>query len=176
MNTLNNIHALVDIDPSKAQETIRELSKMMRFVLYEGDKSGVPLTKEFEFVRTYTKLMQLRYSDKVRITVDVPDEAPDVTIPPLMLISFIENAFKHGISYQHDSFIDIKVVLRNPLPDVTHLCFTCSNSKAERPNQEKGGVGLANVKKRLDLLYDKNYTLKIKDEADIYIVELILPL
>ena len=171
MNTLNNIHALVDIDPSKAQETIRELSKMMRFVLYEGDKSGVPLTKEFEFVRTYTKLMQLRYSDKVRITVDVPDEAPDVTIPPLMLISFIENAFKHGISYQHDSFIDIKLEVKD-----NNLSFTCRNSKAEKPNQEKGGVGLANVKKRLDLLYDKKYSLDIKDEPDIYIVELKLPL
>ena len=171
MNTLNNIHALVDIDPSKAQETIRELSKMMRFVLYEGDKSGVPLTKEFEFVRTYTKLMQLRYSDKVKITVDVPEVAPDMTIPPLMLISFIENAFKHGISYQHDSFIDIKLEVKN-----NDLSFTCRNSKAEIPNQEKGGVGLANVKKRLDLLYDKSYTLNIKDEPDIYIVELKLPL
>ena len=171
MNTLNNIHALVDIDPSKAQETIRELSKMMRFVLYEGDKSGVPLTKEFEFIRNYTKLMQLRYSDKVKITIDVPEEAPDVTIPPLMLISFIENAFKHGISYQHDSFIDIKLSIKDNI-----LCFDCRNSKAEKPNQEKGGVGLANVKKRLDLLYDKSYTLEIKDEPDIYIVELKIPL
>ena len=173
MNTLNNIHALVDIDPSKAQETIRELSKMMRFVLYEGDKSGVPLTKEFEFIRNYTKLMQLRYSDKVKITIDVPEEAPDVTIPPLMLISFIENAFKHGISYQHDSFIDIKLEISN---SASNLLFTCRNSKAEKPNQEKGGVGLANVRKRLDLLYDKSYTLDIKDEPDIYIVELKIPL
>ena len=171
MNTLNNIHALVDIDPQKAQETILELSKMMRFVLYEGDKKGVPVTKEFEFIRTYTKLMKLRYTDKVKITVDVPEEAPDKTIPPLMLISFIENAFKHGISYQHDSFVDIKVELKD-----SNLLFTCKNSKAEKPNQEKGGVGLANVKKRLDLLYDNNYTLNIKDEADIYFVELKLPL
>ena len=176
MNTLNNIHALVDIDPSKAQETIRELSKMMRFVLYEGDKSGVPLTKEFEFIRNYTKLMQLRYSDKVKITVDIPQEAPDVTIPPLMLISFIENAFKHGISYQHDSFIEIKLEISTPSPLSSNLLFTCRNSKAEKPNQEKGGVGLTNVKKRLDLLYDKSYTLDIKDEPDIYIVELKIPL
>ncbi len=171
MNTLNNIHALVDIDPSKAQETILELSKMMRFVLYEGDKSGVPLTKEFSFIRTYVKLMELRYTDKVKITVDVPNEAPDKTIPPLMLISFIENAFKHGISYQHDSFVDIKVSI-----DGDYLLFTCVNSKAEKPNQEKGGVGLANVRKRLDLLYDKRYKLDIKDEPDIYTVELKLPL
>ncbi|MBQ4414045.1 MAG: sensor histidine kinase [Prevotella sp.] len=176
MNTLNNIHALVDIDPAKAQDTILELSKMMRFVLYEGDKSGVPLNRELEFIRTYITLMQLRYTDKVKINLDLPTQVPDKTIPPLMLVSFIENAFKHGVSYQHDSFIDIKVELIEPLPQVTHLHFTCTNSKAEKPNQEKGGVGLVNVKKRLDLLYDKNYTLSIKDDTDTYFVELILPL
>lgn len=176
MNTLNNIHALVDIEPTKAQDTILELSKMMRFVLYEGDKSGVPLNRELEFIRTYITLMQLRYTDKVKITLDLPTEVPDKTMPPLMLVSFIENAFKHGVSYQHDSFIEIKVSIDEPLPEVTHLHFSCRNSKAEHPNQEKGGVGLVNVKKRLDLLYDKNYTLNIKDEADIYTVELIIPL
>ena len=176
MNTLNNIHALVDINPAKAQDTILELSKMMRFVLYEGDKSGVPLNRELEFIRTYVTLMQLRFTDKVKITVDLPSKAPDKTIPPLMLVSFIENAFKHGVSYQHDSFIEIKISIVEPLPQVAHLHFTCKNSKAERPNQEKGGVGLVNVKKRLNLLYDKNYTLNIKDEKDTYFVELILPL
>ena len=87
MNTLNNIHALVDIDPEKAKDTILELSKMMRFILYEGDKKGVPLSKEFEFIRTYIQLMKLRYTDKVKITVDLPSEAPDKVVPPLMLIS-----------------------------------------------------------------------------------------
>ena len=182
MNTLNNIHALVDINPAKAQDTILELSKMMRFVLYEGDKSGVPLTKEFEFIRNYTRLMQLRYTDKVKISVDLPTEAPDKTIPPLMLITFIENAFKHGVSYQHDSFINIKLTIDN-----NHLYFDCQNSKAEKLHKEnaqgangtsekKGGVGLTNVRKRLGLLYDKRYTLDIKDEPDIYTVKLILPL
>ena len=182
MNTLNNIHALVDINPQKAQDTILELSKMMRFVLYEGDKSGVPLTKEFEFIRNYTRLMQLRYTDKVKISVDLPTEAPDKTIPPLMLITFIENAFKHGVSYQHDSFINIKLTIDN-----NHLYFDCQNSKAEKLHKEnaqgangtsekKGGVGLTNVRKRLGLLYDKRYTLDIKDEPDIYTVKLILPL
>ena len=173
MNTLNNIHALVDIDPAKAQETILELSKMMRFVLYEGDKQGVPLTKEFEFIRTYIHLMNLRYTDKVRISVDLPGEAPDKTIPPLMLISFIENAFKHGISYQHESFVEVAITL-SPQPASLH--FTCRNSKSEKPNQEKGGVGLANVRKRLNLLYGNNYTLNIQDENDSYYVELNIPL
>ncbi|MBQ7512102.1 MAG: histidine kinase, partial [Prevotella sp.] len=82
MNTLNNIHALVDIDPEKAKESIVELSKMMRFILYEGDKHGVPLSREFDFIRNYITLMRLRYTDKVKITVDLPDEAPDKTVPP----------------------------------------------------------------------------------------------
>jgi LytS/YehU family sensor histidine kinase len=171
MNTLNNIHALVDIDPEKAKDTILELSKMMRFILYEGDKSGVPLTREFDFIRHYVTLMQLRYTDKVDIRTDLPDEAPDKTVPPLMLISFIENAFKHGISYQHQSFVHIKVEVIDD-----HLHFTCRNSKAEIPNQEKGGVGLTNVKQRLHLLYDNNYTLKIQNQPDSYNVELTIPL
>ena len=171
MNTLNNIHALVDIDPEKAKDTILELSKMMRFILYEGDKSGVPLTREFDFIRHYVALMQLRYTDKVEIRTELPENAPDKTLPPLMLINFIENAFKHGISYQQQSFVHIKITVSND-----QLHFTCSNSKAETPNQEKGGVGLANVKQRLHLLYDNNYSLKIQDQPDSYNVELTIPL
>ena len=171
MNTLNNIHALVDIDPEKAKDTILELSKMMRFILYEGDKSGVPLAREFDFIRHYVALMQLRYTNKVEILIDLPSEAPDKTVPPLMLISFIENAFKHGISYQQQSFVHIKVAI-----DGDKLHFNCSNSKAETPNQEKGGVGLANVKQRLRLLYDSNFELHIQDKPDTYIVELTIPL
>ena len=171
MNTLNNIHALVDIDPEKAQATILELSKMMRFVLYEGDKNNVTLSREFDFLRTYIHLMELRYTDKVKISVDLPSEVPDKTLPPLMLISFVENAFKHGVSYRHDSFIEVSATLSSD-----QLHFTCRNSKADHPNEEKGGVGLSNVKKRLDLLYDDRYTLDISDEATTYNVELTLPL
>ena len=176
MNTLNNIHALVDIDPEKAKDTILELSKMMRFVLYEGDKKGVPLSREFDFIRNYITLMKLRYTDKVSIAIDLPAEVPDKQIPPLMLITFIENAFKHGISYQHPSFIDVRVTLSDPSAPASRLSFTCRNSKADKPNEEKGGVGLKNVKQRLNLLYDNNYTLNIKDETDVYNVELTIPL
>ena len=173
MNTLNNIHALVDIDPAKAQETIVELSKMMRYVLYEKGESqqGVPLTKELEFIRTYVKLMQLRYTEKVKITLNLPHEVPDRQIPSLVLVTFIENAFKHGVSYQRESFIEMTVEVQDD-----HLHFTCRNSKADVPNQQKGGVGLANVRKRLDLLYDHNYTLSIHDDPQVYTVDLTLPL
>ena len=182
MNTLNNIHALVDIDPEKAKDTILELSKMMRFVLYEGNKQGVPLSREMDFIRHYVTLMQLRYTDKVRITLDLPSEVPDRQIPPLILITFIENAFKHGVSYQHDSFIEAKVVVEGD-----KLRFWCRNSKSEKSNEErlqvggssagtKGGVGLDNVRKRLNLLYDNRYSLNIKDEANTYCVQLNIPL
>ncbi len=178
MNTLNNIHALVDIDPEKAQKTIVELSKMMRFVLYEGNKQSVPISREFDFIRHYISLMQLRYTEKVTITVDLPQELPDRQIPPLILITFIENAFKHGVSYQHTSFIEVKAEV------LAHeLHFTCRNSKTEEPSpapnshiaEQEGGVGLANVRKRLDLLYEQNYTLSISDNAGVYTVELNIP-
>ena len=171
MNTLNNIHALVDIDAETAKSTILELSKMMRFILYEGDKKGVPLTREFDFIRNYVTLMRLRFTDKVRINMELPTQVPDKQIPPLMLITFIENAFKHGISYQHESFIDVKAEIEGD-----QLHFSCRNSKAEKANEEKGGVGLANVRQRLHLLYDNNYTLKIQDNPDIYNVQLTIPL
>ena len=171
MNTLNNIHALVDIDPVKAKDTILELSKMMRYVLYEGNKQGVPLSRELDFVRHYVTLMQLRYTDKVRISLDMPQVVPDRQIAPLILITFIENAFKHGVSYQHESFIEVNIYIEN-----NKLKFTCRNTIAEMPNEEKGGVGLANIRKRLFLLYRNNYILHIHDDSDIYSVGLVIPL
>jgi hypothetical protein len=170
MNTLNNIHALVDIDPEKAKGTILELSKMMRFVLYEGNKQGVPLSREMDFIRHYVTLMQLRYTDKVHIALDLPGYVPDRQIPPLILITFIENAFKHGVSYQRESFIGVKVGVEKE-----SLVFECRNSKANVSNEEQGGVGLANVRKRLDLLYGNNYTLSIHNDADVFSVELNIP-
>ena len=171
MNTLNNIHALVDIDPEKAKETIVELSKMMRFVLYEGNKQGVPLSRELDFIRHYVTLMQLRYTDRVRIDVNLPHEVPDRQIPPLILITFIENAFKHGVSYQRESFIEVKVCVEGD-----ELKFSCRNSKSEKSNEKKGGVGLDNVRKRLNLLYGNRYVLSIHNDANIYTVELNIPL
>ena len=174
MNTLNNIHALVDIDPEKAKDTILELSKMMRYVLYEGDKQMIPLQRETDFLKTYISLMRLRYTDKVKISVQLPERVPEVGIPPLLLITFVENAFKHGISYKQESFIDVKLSL-----DDDRLKFTCKNSKVavkEGDGENAGGVGLANVKQRLELLYGENYTLDFDETDNTYEVLLLLPL
>lgn len=173
MNTLNNIHALVDIDPERAKTTIVELSKMMRHILYEGSKKLIPLTREVEFLNLYVQLMRLRYTRKVHINVDVPPQLPELKLPPLMLIIFVENAFKHGISYREESFIDIKLRVENK-----RLLFSCCNSKptqVQRTN-EKGGMGLQNVRQRLELLYDDNYTLDISDGEKTYEVKLDIPM
>ena len=171
MNTLNNIHALVDIDPEKAKSTILELSKMMRFMLYEGSKSVVPLEREMTFLQNYITLMKLRYTDKVRISVDVPASLPNKDVPPLMFITFVENAFKHGVSYRQESFIDIAMTIASD-----RLTFTCVNSRIPKEEDKHGGVGLANVRQRLDLIYGQNYQLDIRDEQTSYTVKLTLPL
>lgn len=100
MNTLNNIHALVDMDAGKAKRTIVELSKLMRYVLYEASNRTILLSREIQFLDNYIALMKLRYTGRVRIECCMPDEVPEVQIPPLLFISFVENAFKHGVSYR----------------------------------------------------------------------------
>ena len=171
MNTLNNIHALVDIDPEKAKTTIVELSKMMRYILYEGSNRLIPVQREMQFLNNYVLLMRLRYPDKVSITFDAPSAVPDLLLPPLLLIIFVANAFKHGISYCNDSFINISFRIEGG-----RLVFKCRNSKNMNRNCEKGGLGLVNVRKRLDLLFAQNYRLDITDGADVYEVTLSLPL
>jgi hypothetical protein len=171
MNTLNNIHALVDIDAEKAKQTIVELSHIMRFALYDGAKQMVPLRLDLGFLESYIRLMQLRYTDKVTITVDIPDDLPPCELPPMLFITFVENAFKHGVSYQQQSFVEVSFRVTGK-----HLHFTCRNSKAPvRPNAGEGGVGLQNVRRRLDLIYGKDYVLDISDGETVYTVSLMLP-
>ncbi len=107
MNTLNNIHALIDIDGERAKETVIELSRIMRYVLYDADRPTVPLRKEMEFIDNYIRLMRIRYAGEVEIRTLCPADPPDVQVPPLMLITLTENAFKHGMSYR-------EVVYRHP--------------------------------------------------------------
>ena len=174
MNTLNNIHALVDIDPGRAKASIVELSKLMRYVLYEGNNKLTPLSREVQFLRNYVQLMSMRYNTgNVSISLDAPDVLPDSMLPPLLLVIFVENAFKHGISYRTKSFVEISLQ-----PHADRLLFSCRNSRPEIKHDEnmKGGVGLSNVRRRLDLLFPNDYTLDIKEEEDTYTVKLEIPL
>lgn len=171
MNTLNNIHALVDIDASKAKKALVELSKLMRYVLYETSNKTILLSREIQFLDNYIELMKLRYINKVSIEVVLPLEVPEVQIPPLLFISFIENAFKHGVSYRKDSFIRISMEL-----DGDKLLFRCSNSNWRKEDGQYHGIGLENIRKRLRLLFGNDYTLSIDETDDRFSVLLIIPL
>lgn len=171
MNTLNNIHALVDIDPEQAKASIEEFSKLMRFLLYEGDRPTIPLTTELEFLRHYIALMKIRYADSVHIDLSLPEEAPGAEVPPLVFASFVENAFKHGISYERPSFIRVAVALEDG-----KIVFKCVNTRQGEDQVRSHGVGLANVRGRLDLLYGDRYTLLIDPSTELYDILLLLPM
>ena len=180
MNTLNNIHALVDIDGERAKEAIIQLSKILRYVLYESNHERVPMAKETEFMDNYTQLMRMRYTDKLRFSVSFPDDATGITVPPLLFISFVENAFKHGVSYQQDSFIDIVCRCTTGRRGENRLLWICRNSKHRKPDAvdmpAQGGVGMANVRQRLDLIYGNDYSLDISETDNTYEVTLNIPL
>ena len=173
MNTLNNIHALIDIDPEKAKSTIVRLSRLMRYMLYESNHILVPLMRELSFLNHYIALMKMRYSEKVVVTVDIPDTLPDCMVPPLLYVTFVENAFKHGVTYEKESFIYIDLNVENE-----RVVFHCTNSKPAKEAQatKPGGVGLTNVRRRLRLIYGSDYMLDINDTNDRYDLRLSLPL
>lgn len=171
MNTLNNIHALVDIDPERSKEAILQLSAMMRYMLYDGARDWVPLDREVAFLKNYINLMRLRYTDRLRIDVGLPASLPESTVPPLIFVTFVENAFMHGVSYVHPSFVEV-----NLKAEGNDLMFTCRNSKAEvTPDTHQGGVGLENVTKRLALIYGDRQMYDVQEDGQTYTVSLRLP-
>jgi len=171
MNTLNNIHALVDIDPEKAKESIEVFSKMMRILLYEGDAPTIPLAKELDFIEHFISLMRLRYpEDAVRIETLFPEDRSGAAVPPLVMASFVENAFKHGISYSAASFIRVKVELQDG-----KVVFHCSNSSFPSEGDKRHGIGLENIRKRLSLPYGNAYTLSTDEEEGRYDVLMAIP-
>jgi len=172
MNTLNNIHALIDINSKTAQLSIVKLSKMMRYLLYESDQGTTTLEKEIIFINSFVDLMKLRIDESVNVSLSVPEKYDNVSLPPLLLMPFIENAFKYGISYQEESYINIILEQVGKF-----IIFRCNN-RILTQNASNGlgkGIGLRNVKKRLDLLFGSAYSLIIDDSGKEFLVKLILP-
>jgi len=170
MNTLNDLQAYIDTDPEKAKDIIKVLSQIIHYVFDEGNKQFVPLYNELDLIQNYVKLMQLRYADKVKVTLDLP-LVPARQIPPLILITFVENAFKYGVSEQQESFVEIKASV-----EADKLKFICRNSKTGQPIEEKDCTNVDNVRKRLNLLYDLEYSFRIEDEPQTNTVEFIITL
>lgn len=185
MNTLNNIHALVDIDGERAKEAIIQLSKILRYVLYETNNKRVSINKELEFMQNYTDLMRMRYGKKLQFTdtscqLVTPGTDQPQMIPPLLFISFVENAFKHGVSYQQPSFIEITGKRYKDKQEHNRLLWSCRNSKHQKQQQttvpQQGGVGMANVRQRLDIIFGNNYTLNVNETDNTYEVTLDIPM
>lgn len=171
MNTLNNIQALIDIDSDRAQVVIQQLSKMMRYMLYESDRNMVPLSKEIEFMQHFVDLMRIRYPEDVCIMTSFPKVEKSIYIHSLLFISFVENAFKYGVSYDEDSVVSVSLNVEDSL-----LKFNCINTVNQHPTDEgKGGIGLQNARKRLDLLYPGEYSLNISTADNLYSVSLSIP-
>ena len=171
MNTLNNIHALIDIDTECAKDCVIELSKMMRYVLYDSGAHNISLQNELTFVSNYINLMKIRYTDDIDITFEHPQRrTSEIFIPPLLFIVFVENAFKHGVSYNEPSFIHIRVTFDN-----REVHFSVENSRHPSHSTKKAGIGLENVKKRLELIYGTDYSLNIDSSPKTYRAELIIP-
>lgn len=171
-NTLNNIYSLVAINPERAQYAIHDLSRLLRHVLYEDNQTSVSLDNELVFMKSYIELMGLRLSGNVKLDVNMPEDGGGVLIAPLLFISLVENAFKHGVSPSEPSFIRINLCLEERRK-VRCLIENSYFPKADT-DRSGSGIGLGNLRKRLELLYPGHYALKTGLEGDRYVAELNL--
>ncbi len=173
MNMLNNIHGMIEINPPKAQEMVLDLSRLMRYLLYDSSRMMVPLEAELDFIRNYLRLMRIRYPEnKLRITCELPETplTSGVDVPPLLFLVYIENAFKHGVSYRRDSFIDISIRIRD-----NRVEFSCVNSFTPSASPHTPGIGLRNSAQRLRLIYGDDCALTTSCADDRYTVTLSIP-
>jgi len=174
MNTLNNIHALIDINAEDAKNTIIELSTMMRYLLYDTAHGQTTLKKEIHFIESYIALMQLRFPKKVTVTLEVPHNIEDIQIPPMLFLSFLENAFKHGVSYQAESFVSFKLEqIENKLSCIIR---NTKHSNMEILDKSYSGIGLTNIKQSLKLLFGNDYILNIFENEKEFEVQLTIPI
>ncbi|MDB2606626.1 histidine kinase [Zobellia sp.] len=168
-NSLNNIYSLVDISPDRAKSTIHSLGKLMRYLLYETNTELVPLNKEIEFMRKYIELMKLRLTDKTKIESSFPLSATQIQIAPLLFISLIENAFKHGVSASKDSMISLEM---NVQKNVVNFTLENYNFPKEDSDKSGSGIGLQNLEKRLELLYPNKHSFQKELKEGVYTVNL----
>ncbi len=173
-NTLNNISSLVQIDADKAQDAIAQLSDLLRYAMYETRHEKVPIQGEVEFMRNYIELMKLRCNEKTVVNCNLSTANSQTEIAPLLFISLIENAFKHGVSSSRDSMVDIQLTA-----DTDQITFCCQNTNYPKDEQNRSGsgIGIENTKRRLDLIYHDRYTWEQSvSEDNIYTTRITIQL
>lgn len=173
-NSLNSVYFLIDKNNAEAREALRQFSDMLRYQLYEVNGEKIPIEKEISYLRDYVHLQQLRKDEKYKVDLNCSPDVKNFSIEPLLLISFVENAFKH-ISHKADgkNFIRLELARSNG-----HFEFTVENSfeKGVYTTEQQGGIGMKNVKRRLELLYPGAHQLLVDDKEGIYKVNLKLKL
>ncbi|SFH29834.1 sensor histidine kinase [Pedobacter insulae] len=168
-NSLNNIYSLAYQKSDKTADAILKLSEIMRYMIYESNDSWVALSKEVEYVQSYIELQKLRFKDGAAVELTLNGEIDAQHIVPLILISFVENAFKHGVANDPQDPIRINIIANQKI-----LHFSITNKKSKTNKDAMGGVGLNNVERRLQLLYPDRYKLNIVNSATHYTSELML--
>jgi LytS/YehU family sensor histidine kinase len=168
-NSLNNIYSLAYQKSDKTADAVLKLSEIMRYMIYESNDSWVSLSKEIEYVKSFIELQKLRFKDGAAVELTINGEIDDQPIVPLILISFVENAFKHGVANDPNDPIKINLIANQKI-----LHFSITNKKNNFNKDEMGGVGLNNVERRLQLLYPERYKLNIVNTATHYTSELML--
>lgn len=170
-NMLNNLYGLIDRDSKMAKDLILKLSDMMRYSIYEGQKTYVTLGQEIDFIKNYIELNQMRYHKHVDIDFKVDVQQEDLKIMPLLFIILVENAFKHGVEVlRKDAYVHVQVSSKS-----NEVCLKIENNFDEEETG-KGGIGLHNLKRRLDLVYPQKHVFNIKSDAGVYKAELTLSL
>ena len=172
-NTLNNISSLTQIDADAAQDAIAQLSDLLRYAMYETNKNTVPLGGEVEFMRNYIELMKLRCNEQTSVNYQLSIDSEQVEVAPLLFISLIENAFKHGVSSGRPSAISIKLEQHQG-----QLTFICDNTNYPKNDKDRSGsgIGIENTRRRLELMYADRYEWEQTLEDNIYHVMIKLKL
>jgi LytS/YehU family sensor histidine kinase len=170
-NMLNNANVLIEDDPKKASQVLVKLSDLLRYQLYDSSRDKVLLTSEIHFLEDFLNLEKVR-RDNFNFLISKEGELSGVQVPPLLFISFVENAVKHNNDSAKSSYLNLYFDMRH-----NELFFKCINSKpAVRAVSKSGGLGLANIKRRLELLFPSSHALKIEDDPETYCVTLFLDL
>ncbi|WP_271404975.1 sensor histidine kinase [Tenacibaculum soleae] len=163
-NMLNNLYGLVDKDSKKAQQLILKLSDMMRYSIYEGDKETVLLSEEITYLKNYIELHKMRYHKVIDIQFNIKTSKDDYEIMPLLFIILLENAFKHGVeNLRENAYVHINLIAQN-----NEVNFEIENNFDTSQNNHEAGIGLNNLKRRLELVYPKNHKLTTSSSDNTY--------
>ncbi len=170
-NSLNNIYALIQFNPELAQTSLLSVCDLLRYQLYDSDYTEVELEKEVQFINNYCELMRLRLGESVKVSVELPSDNLGIKIAPLLFISLVENAFKHGVDSDKGSHISINLSV---VGDVVR--FSCVNSNYPKSTKDRSGsgIGLVNLVRRLELIYPNSHTYDVKVVDYNYITTLII--